>query len=161
MGCIIIITRLISSIAFPKLEEEGIKMDKQILHALEILCGVGAIFFGTDAGILKFVLALGIFIMFDIVTGIAKALYLKSFKAGVLENGIIKKVIILVAVSFCYFIDKFNILNAGVNFETIACMFFIVGEVVSTMENFSCMGMKLPTQLILLINKKAGEVIGK
>jgi toxin secretion/phage lysis holin len=136
-------------------------MSKTWEHILQVLASFGVMFFGNDVNVLKFVYSLGIFMTFDIITGIAKAIYLKSFKAGVLENGIIKKVTILVAVSFCYFIDKFNILNAGVNFETIACMFFIVGELVSNMENFSCMGLKLPTQLIALINKKAGEIIGK
>lgn len=137
------------------------RMNRYILHGLEIIAGVGAMLFGTNAEVLKFVYALIIFIAFDLTTGIARALYTKTFKAGALENGLIKKVIIIVAISFCYFIDKFNILNAGISLESVASVFFVVGELVSTMENFADMGLKLPQQIIDVINKKAGEVIGK
>lgn len=129
-------------------------MTKIATKAYTVLCFIISLMFGTDSSIMKYVLALLIFMLFDLSTGIFKAIYNKNFKAGLLEFGILKKVGILVAVSFCYFIDKFGIINAGVNFESISAIFFIGGELISTIENFADMGLQLPQKIIDLINNQ-------
>lgn len=136
-------------------------MNKAISNFIGGFLALATVFFGSDSEVIKFVIALIIFMGFDLATGIFKAIYNKNFKAGILENGILKKVMILTAVSFCYFIDKYNILNAGINLESVSSVFFLAGELISTIENFADMGLKLPQQLIDLINKKAGDFIGK
>jgi len=137
------------------------EVNKILTKSLEILGCFVCLMFGSDGDVLKFVYALCIFILFDLATGMAKAITLKTFKSTALEEGILKKVVILGAISFCYFIDKFNILNAGISLESVASVFFVIGEMVSTMENFADMGLKLPQQIIDVINKKAGDFVGK
>ncbi len=139
-------------------------MNEKANYIFSGLCAIATFLFGNNPASTKFVIALAVFIAFDLITGVINALIKKEFKAGVFEYGILKKVGILVAVSFCYFIDKFQIVNVGINFESITAMFFIGGEIISNIENFANMGLKLPQQLISAINKQfieGGEEIAK
>lgn len=129
-------------------------MKNKIIYTLTCMM---AFFYGNNPAYLKFVNALVIFMAFDISTGICKAIYLKKFKGGTLQTGFIKKIMILSAVSMCYFIDKYQIINAGINFESISAIFFIGGELISTLENFAEVGLKLPSKLIDSINKQFSQ----
>lgn len=120
---------------------------------LSLLAGTIAFMFGKDAEKMQIVFALMTFIAFDIITGFFKAFYNKNFKSGVLEKGLFKKVLILVSVSFGYYIDKFGFIDIGVSLESALTSFFIVGEVVSVFENLADMGLKFPKQVISYINK--------
>lgn len=121
------------------------------------MCAIASMFFGSNSEVIKFVFATLIFIGFDLLTGVIKAKYKGEFTAGQFEKGIFKKVMILVAISFCYFIDKFQIINAGICFESTIAVFFTAGELVSIMENLAECDVSFPKQIVSLINKKYQE----
>jgi len=106
-----------------------------------------AFFFGDDPAVVKFVYALIICQMFDIVTGLFKMIYLKEkFDYHFFFLGIMKKIIMLVAVSFGYFLDMFQILGAALDvcFETAFAAAFITVELISIISNFKMVGLSLP-----------------
>lgn len=112
-----------------------------------ILGGIG-LMFGTDKEIQRIVFALLIAIGFDTLTGVIKARYKKNITSQKWIDGFIRKILMLVAVSFCYFLDSFHIINVGVSLESASAMFFIAGEVISVFENLTEMGLPLPKVII-------------
>jgi len=117
---------------------------KKILMTMAALI---AFFFGDDPAVVKFVYALIICQSFDIITGIFKMLYLKEkFDYRFFFAGIMKKIMMLVAVSFGYFLDIFQILGTQLNvcFETAFAAAFITVELISIISNFKMVGLSLP-----------------
>lgn len=138
-------------------------MKTNIETILAVLAGGVGLFFGDDMAVLNVVNALFIVIIFDIATGIIKAQYMRAVTSEKWIDGFIRKILMLMCVSFCYFLDKFSLLNLGVSLEVGAALFFIAGEVVSVFENFVQMGLKLPPVLVQYLAKynEDGENIGK
>jgi toxin secretion/phage lysis holin len=120
---------------------------------LVVLAGGVGLFFGDDVAVLNVVNALFIVILFDIVTGVVKANYMKGITSEKWIDGFIRKILMLMCVSFCYFLDKFAVLNLGVSLEVGAAMFFTAGEVISVFENFVEMGLKMPPVLVNYLAK--------
>lgn len=125
---------------------------------LAVVAGGVGLFFGNDLAVLNIVFCLFMVISFDLVTGIIKANYMKAVTSEKWIDGFIRKILMVMCVSFCYFIDKFQVLNLGVSLESAAAMFFIAGEIISVFENFIEMGLKLPPVLVNYLDKyKEGE----
>jgi toxin secretion/phage lysis holin len=103
--------------------------------------------YGNDSTITKLVYGFMIFLTFDLITGCAKSLKKKDLQSRKLELGIMKKIGMLLCISLCYFIDYYQIINVGISLESASVSFFIVGEVVSIIENLIEMGVKVPKQL--------------
>jgi toxin secretion/phage lysis holin len=131
-------------------------------HNLELfLAGAGAVigfFFGTDSVILGVVYYLMISMGFDIATGIFKNIGRgKGLKSSVMATGLFKKVGVLVAVSFGYFLDHTGIINVGISVEASIASFFLIRELISIVENFAEMGIKLPkfvTEKLIAMDKE-------
>lgn len=122
-------------------------MDINVLKKfLAILAGVVCLFFGNDPSILNFVYALIAFQCFDIVVGLfVMFLTGEKFDYRFFAKGIIKKILYLLAVSFGYFVDKYNIFNAtNLSFEKAFASAFIIVEVFSIIQSFSKAGIKIP-----------------
>jgi toxin secretion/phage lysis holin len=117
-----------------------------------MLGGVG-LFFGNDAAVLNIIYALFVCIGFDIMTGAIKASYNKAITSKKWIDGFVRKILMVMCVSFCYFLDTFGILNLGVSLESAAALFFIAGEVFSVFENFVEMGVKMPPVLVSYLDK--------
>lgn len=123
---------------------EGSSMINKILV---VLASVFAFFFGDDPVSLKFVYALIIMQGFDILTGLFAMMYQREkFDYRFFFEGFMKKVMMLVAVSFGYFIDQYEILgsNIEVSFQTSIASAFIMVEVFSNLANFKKVGLSLP-----------------
>jgi len=118
-----------------------------------ILGGVG-LFFGNDANMTKMVVTLIAIMGFDLFTGVFKAMKNKDVQSSKWIDGFIRKVCMLLCVSFCYFLDSAKIVNLGVSLESASCLFFLGGEVISVLENFVAIGIQLPPVLINYLQKE-------
>jgi toxin secretion/phage lysis holin len=121
-----------------------------------ILGGIGAaigLFYGTDQAIIRILTALIIFMAFDIVTGIMKSAAQGNITSYKWTTGFMRKIAVLMLISVCYFIDFYKILNMGVSLEAAAGVFFTIGEVISVIENFVDMGVKMPSVVMALLQK--------
>jgi toxin secretion/phage lysis holin len=85
--------------------------------------------------------------VFDIITGVFATIQTGGkFDYRIFASGFIKKLTMLVAVSFGYFIDTYNILGEAVNIniEMAIASAFITVEVLSNLSNFKKMGLQIP-----------------
>ena len=85
------------------------------------------------------------FIIIDYITGILRAIYTKNLSSKIGANGIIKKTgYILIVIISCY-LDK--LLGNNGNIRNMIIYMFIANEGISILENWSYMGIKIPTVL--------------
>lgn len=87
----------------------------------------------------------------DILTGIAKAIYNKQFNVMIGIKGIIIKFGYLIIVSVSFMLDKFMESNGMVRGAVI--YLFVFNQVLSILQNWTDMGIKIPTILTDLLNK--------
>lgn len=131
------------------------KFDFSII--LSLFVGVFGLMFGNDQTITRVIYAFLIVIAFDILTGVIKAWHEKNLKSQKWIDGFFRKIMMIVCVSFCYYLDNFKILNVGVSLESASAMFFIAGEVISVLENFIALGINLPQPLSDYIAKNTND----
>lgn len=126
----------------------------------QLFGGVLALFgfmFGNEPNAIRLVTAFLIFVVFDFVTGFMKAKAKKDINSFTFETGFMKKILMIICISFCFFIDKYQLLNVGINLECATATFFIFGEIISILENFIELGIKLPQPLINVLTKAQQE----
>lgn len=123
-----------------------------VKNIMLFLSGFLSIFFGNSKTAITLVYALLIMMGFDIFTGVLKAFAMKKNKisSAVFSLGIFKKLGILTAVSFCYFLDSYKLLNIGISLESCVAVIFVLNECISIIENLGDMGI---TQLTFLKEK--------
>ena len=135
-------------------------MMKTYAEKLFVLVGAGVgFFYGTDSTKTKLVYMVFLFICFDLFTGCLKAIYKKDgLKSHIFEMGLLKKVGIMISISFCYFMDSSGIMNFGVSLQSSISVAFMIGECISIIENLDIIGVKFPSFIKdYLIAKKDGE----
>src|SRR3712207_8829960 len=113
-------------------------MEKYKNTILSFLVGGVTFLFGNNPSTLKIVYALMVFMVFDCLTGIYKAYKNKTkFDYHIFGSGVMNKIIVLVAVSFGYWLDYFNIFHTqNVSFEIAFSSAFLIQEVISVCGNF-------------------------
>ena len=87
----------------------------------------------------------------DILTSIAKAIYNKEFNVMVGVKGIIIKSGYLIIVSVSFMLDKFMESNGMVRGAVI--YLFVFNQVLSILQNWTDMGIKIPAILTDLLSK--------
>ena len=87
----------------------------------------------------------------DILTGIAKAIYNKQFNVMIGVKGIIIKFGYLIIVSVSFMLDKFMESNGMVRGAVI--YLFVFNQVLSILQNWTDMGIKIPAILTDLLSK--------
>lgn len=114
---------------------------------LAILCTATlCFFFGSDPIIIKFVRALLILQTFDIITGLISLFYTKTkFNYRVFGDGILRKILILLSVSFGYYLDSYSLFgDIDVSFQMSFTSGFIIYEIFSIIQNFKKCNINLP-----------------
>jgi toxin secretion/phage lysis holin len=111
-----------------------------------ILTGLFALFFGDTPTAVKIVHALMIFQIFDFATALLKCFMLgEQFNYRIFFKGLVKKITMLLAVSFGFMLDKFNVLNVqNISFEIAIASGFLTIEILSILNNFKKMGFNIP-----------------
>lgn len=128
-------------------------------HIIQILTSLTFLLFGKDVNILHLLLGLCILMIFDIITGMTYAITKGSgLKSAIFNAGIIKKVSILILISLTNFIDQLKLFNLSISLESATISFFLVGEVISSLENLQNIGIPMPDILKKIIR---GEINGK
>lgn len=100
-----------------------------------------------------------IFIVFDYLTGVCKAIHNKKVNSSIGAKGIIKKVGYLIVVAMSVYLDKVAG-NTGA-IRSIVIYFFVANEGISILENWGSMGLPLPKQIFDVleqIKKEKGGV---
>ena len=121
--------------------------DNIVKRILIVIASIFGILFGNDPAILKFVYALIILQCFDIVTGLSVMIHSKEkFDYRIFFEGIMKKVMMLVAVSFGHFVDKFEILGSGIDVKLQMAIVsaWLMVELLSNLSNFKKFGLTIP-----------------
>jgi toxin secretion/phage lysis holin len=118
-----------------------------------ILGGVG-LFYGSNVNITRMVVSLIAIMGFDLFTGVFKAVKYKNLQSSKWIDGFIRKVCMLLCISFCYYLDKTQAIDLGVNLESASTLYFLGGEVISVLENFVSLGIILPPVLTNLLKKE-------
>ena len=84
--------------------------------------------------------------LIDVITGLLKGFKEKRLKSAIMHMGIIKKAGMLLAIIFASLLDI--LVNDGMPvFRTIMIWLAIGNEGLSIVENFSAIGVKIPTQI--------------
>ncbi len=114
---------------------------------------IGIIFYmtgGEDAAIKVILWAM----VFDYISGIMKAIYVKNLSSKVGFKGIVKKIIILMIISAAAKIDL--LLGTGVikiNVRFITICFYVANEIISMLENVQTLGVKVPPFLFEILEQ--------
>lgn len=83
-----------------------------------------------------------VFIIIDYITGLLRAIYTKKLSSKIGAKGIIKKVGYIFIVILAALLDQ--LLNSTGNIRNIVIYMFIANEGISILENWTCMGIKIP-----------------
>lgn len=110
-------------------------------------------FYGGMTNSLKCAL---IFIIVDYVTGVLAAAVSNNPEDRVSSKksckGIVKKLMMLIIISLCHFIDLY-VIGKGDSFLTGACFLFIGNEGISILENASRLGVPIPKKLLSILSQ--------
>lgn len=119
---------------------------------ISVLAGVCSILFGGwDAPIILLI----VLICMDMTTGVIKAIKKKQFASLVARWGFVTKFCELACVALFVLID--NALGTAPWLRNIACVWFILCELASVLENLNHIGVMLPEGLInILVQAKQG-----
>ena len=119
---------------------------------ISVLAGICSILFGGwDAPIILLI----VLICMDMTTGVIKAVKKKQFASLVARWGFVTKFCELACVALFVLID--NALGTAPWLRNIACVWFILCELASVLENLNYIGVMLPEGLInILVQAKQG-----
>lgn len=119
---------------------------------ISVLAGICSILFGGwDAPIILLI----VLICMDMTTGVIKAVKKKQFASLVARWGFVTKFCELACVALFVLID--NALGTAPWLRNIACVWFILCELASVLENLTHIGVVLPEGLInILVQAKQG-----
>ncbi|HFK6972341.1 TPA: holin family protein [Listeria monocytogenes] len=130
---------------------------------MEVILKIGILGFGAIFGYLfgevdLLVKVLVCFIVADYISGLLASGYLGELSSKMGFKGIAKKIAILILVSIAHQIDL--ILGTHNTTRDAVIFFYLANELISILENFVRMGMKVPEvlkNLILIFDAKSGE----
>lgn len=129
-----------------------LKLEKSFDTLIGIVMSIILFLFGKiDTPIIVFFLFLGI----DYLTGIIKAYMKKELSSNVGLKGFLKKVCIIIVVSFCCLLDK--VTGTDGILRNFIIYYYIANEGLSILENVSLMGVKLPEKLRLALIQLEGD----
>lgn len=100
--------------------------------------------------------ALLVFLSLDYVTGVAVAVKQKKLSSEVGFWGLVRKVFIIALVGVANMVDR-QVMGTGDVFRTAVAIYYIGNEGISLLENISCMGVKLPPQLVAVLEQLAKD----
>lgn len=110
---------------------------------------------------------LGLCILMDFFTGVAKAWMVGEVKSGVAAKGAMTKLLYLVGVVGGFSIDlliQIAIQNAGINVETrlvfgvVMTFMLIINELISIFENIGECGVPIPEPVMKALHKLKGRI---
>ncbi|EAC2364423.1 phage holin family protein [Listeria monocytogenes] len=130
---------------------------------MEVILKIGILGFGAIFGYLfgevdLLVKVLVCFIVADYISGLLASGYLGELSGKMGFKGIAKKIAILILVAIAHQIDL--ILGTHNTTRDAVIFFYLANELISILENFVRMGMKVPEvlkNLILIFDAKSGE----
>lgn len=130
---------------------------------MEVILKIGILGFGAIFGYLfgevdLLVKVLVCFIVADYISGLLASGYLGELSSKMGFKGIAKKIAILILVAIAHQIDL--ILGTHNTTRDAVIFFYLANELISILENFVRMGMKVPEvlkNLILIFDAKSGE----
>jgi len=130
----------------------GTALYKSAVLALGAFAGY---FWGALDG---FFYALITFVIVDYVTGVMSAAVHKKLSSNIGFKGIIKKICVFIMIGMAHIIDTY-MLNGSDVLRTMIIFFFMANEGLSIVENVIFMGVKVPDQLVAVLQqlKKKGE----
>ncbi|RLK63140.1 holin [Atopobacter sp. AH10] len=99
--------------------------------------------------------------VFDILTGYAKAFKLKRFDSKVGTNGIIRHILVLMMV---FIVGTYSRALGHVGVSVGTCTFFLTNYLISVAENWEALGLPFPPQLKPFFNqmrKNSDAVLAK
>ena len=96
-----------------------------------------------------------IFIVFDYITGICKAIHNKKVNSSIGAKGITKKVGYLIVVAMAVLLDQ-TMGNTGA-IRSIVIYFFVANEGISILENWGSMGLPLPKKIFDVLEQIKNE----
>lgn len=102
------------------------------------------------------ILILVIFILFDLLTGFLQAIKNKNFKSCVMREGLVHKATIICIVGLAIFIDyaqKYYHLGFNVSLTLPVCIYVIIMEIGSILENLKKIGVKGLDKLFALFER--------
>lgn len=82
--------------------------------------------------------------LLDYISGVISAIYNKKLSSKVGFKGILKKIMLLIGVSFSYYMDV--LLKQDI-FKNLTILLFLSNEGISIIENLGKCGVKLPKQI--------------
>lgn len=83
--------------------------------------------------------------LLDYITGIIKAYQNKKLSSKTGINGIIKKIVMLMIVSFCVSMNQiWQLIGTGVNIRNLILLFYLGNESISLFENCEAIGVPIP-----------------
>lgn len=130
---------------------------------MEVILKIGILGFGAIFGYLfgevdLLVKVLVCFIVADYISGLIASGYLGELSSKMGFKGIAKKIAILILVAIAHQIDL--ILGTHNTTRDAVIFFYLANELISILENFVRMGMKVPEvlkNLILIFDSKSGD----
>ncbi|HAA3084281.1 TPA_asm: hypothetical protein GEI84_11705 [Listeria monocytogenes] len=130
---------------------------------MEVILKIGILGFGAIFGYLfgevdVLVKVLVCFIVADYISGLLASGYLGELSSKMGFKGIAKKIAILILVAIAHQIDL--ILGTHNTTRDAVIFFYLANELISILENFVRMGMKVPEvlkNLILIFDSKSGD----
>ncbi|HBM3606971.1 TPA: holin family protein [Listeria innocua] len=130
---------------------------------MEVILKIGVLGFGAVFGYLfgevdLLVKVLVCFIVADYISGLLASGYLGELSSKMGFKGIAKKIAILILVAIAHQIDL--ILGTHNTTRDAVIFFYLANELISILENFVRMGMKVPEvlkNLILIFDAKSGD----
>ncbi|EKZ4054112.1 holin family protein [Listeria monocytogenes] len=130
---------------------------------MEVILKIGILGFGVIFGYLfgevdLLVKVLVCFIVADYISGLLASGYLGELSSKMGFKGIAKKIAILILVAIAHQIDL--ILGTHNTTRDAVIFFYLANELISILENFVRMGMKVPEvlkNLILIFDSKSGD----
>ena len=110
-------------------------------------------------GELKLIYALGVLMVIDIITGIAKSLKKGNLWSRKSTYGFGRKMMVFMIIIVANIIDNLVYLNGVLVYG--AVIFYILNESLSIVENYALMGGKIPEQLLntLELLKERNDVV--
>lgn len=98
------------------------------------------------------VVALGIFVVVDYLTGVMCAISEKKFFSEVGSRGICQKMLIFILVGVANILDV-QVIGTGKVLRTASILFYISNEGISLLENAGRLGLPIPMKLKLVLEQ--------
>lgn len=120
---------------------------KEIWKFIQVLLSaIGGTLIFLLGGIDGILHALILFVVFDYITGVLRAINEKKLSSSVGFKGISKKILIFILVGVAQALDVHVLGEIGA-IRSIVIIFYLSNEGISILENASCIGVPIPSKL--------------